>query len=65
MNDHVIAYSYHFSFAPNPFWSALYAPGPEIRGYMQEVAERFGAMRFIKTSHAVKGGVWDEEDKQW
>lgn len=32
---------------------------------MQEVAERFGAMRFIKTSHAVEGGVWDEEDKQW
>lgn len=32
---------------------------------MQEVAERFGAMRFIKTSHVVKEGVWDEKNKQW
>ncbi|KAF4987339.1 hypothetical protein FDECE_15473 [Fusarium decemcellulare] len=59
------AYSYQFSFAPSPYWSALYAPGPEIRAYMQEVAERFGANRFIKVSHAVQQCVWDVSERKW
>ncbi|KAJ3464929.1 hypothetical protein MRS44_005587 [Fusarium solani] len=52
-------------FAPNPYWSSLYAPGPEIRAYMQEVAERFGATRYIKTSHKVEAATWDAEKKLW
>ncbi|KAH7276239.1 hypothetical protein B0J15DRAFT_558453 [Fusarium solani] len=59
------SYSYQFSFAPNPYWSSLYAPGPEIRAYMQEVAERFGATRYIKTSHKVEAATWDAEKKLW
>ncbi|KAJ3542224.1 hypothetical protein NM208_g4218 [Fusarium decemcellulare] len=59
------AYAYQFSFAPSPYWSALYAPGPEIRAYMQEVAERFGANRFIKVSHAVQQCVWDASERKW
>ncbi|KAH8664921.1 hypothetical protein BGZ61DRAFT_367206 [Ilyonectria robusta] len=59
------SYSYQFSFAPNPYWSSLYAPGPEIRAYMQDVAERFGATRHIKTSHKVTSGTWDGEKKLW
>ncbi|RSL84918.1 hypothetical protein CEP51_003643 [Fusarium floridanum] len=59
------SYSYQFSFAPNPYWSSLYAPGPEIRAYMQDVAERYGATRFIKTSHAVKECIWDAGMKIW
>ncbi|KAF9784887.1 hypothetical protein IL306_006066, partial [Fusarium sp. DS 682] len=52
-------------FAPNPYWSSLYAPGPEIRAYMQDVAERYGAMRYIKVSHKVEHASWDEELKKW
>ncbi|UPK92003.1 hypothetical protein LCI18_002938 [Fusarium solani-melongenae] len=59
------SYSYQFSFAPNPYWSSLYAPGPEIRAYMTDVAERYGATRFIKTSHAVKECIWDAGKKIW
>ncbi|KAM5361894.1 hypothetical protein ACJZ2D_012839 [Fusarium nematophilum] len=59
------SYSYQFSFAPNPYWSSLYAPGPEIRAYMQDVAERYGATRYIKTSHAVKECAWDAGQKIW
>ncbi|KAF4950259.1 hypothetical protein FGADI_8310 [Fusarium gaditjirri] len=59
------AYCYQFSFAPNPYWSSLYAPGPEIRAYMQDVAERYGANRFIKTSHQVISGIWDSGNKVW
>ncbi|CZR42542.1 monooxygenase family protein [Fusarium proliferatum ET1] len=59
------SYSYQFSFAPNPYWSSLYAPGAEIRAYMQDVAERYGANRFIKTSHQVTSATWDSENKVW
>jgi cation diffusion facilitator CzcD-associated flavoprotein CzcO len=59
------AYSYQFSFAPSPYWSSLYAPGLEIRRYMQDVAERYGAMRFIKVSHAVQSCTWDEILRKW
>jgi cation diffusion facilitator CzcD-associated flavoprotein CzcO len=43
----------------------LYAPGCEIQKYLQGVAERFGAMRFIKTSHKVEKCAWDEGEKKW
>ncbi|KAH6691332.1 hypothetical protein F5X68DRAFT_252255 [Plectosphaerella plurivora] len=59
------SYSYQFTFAPSPFWSSLYAPGPEIRAYMQDVAERYGATRFIKVSHAVQACVWDASRRKW
>lgn len=59
------AHSYQYSFAPNPDWSNLYAPGSEIQRYLQDVAERFGATRFIKTSHEVKHCEWDGTQKLW
>ncbi|KAH7033748.1 uncharacterized protein B0I36DRAFT_408469 [Microdochium trichocladiopsis] len=57
------AYSYQYSYAPNPYWSSLYAPGSEIRAYLKDVADRFGASRFIKTSHDVERCVWNDESK--
>ncbi|KAK4194362.1 hypothetical protein QBC40DRAFT_319912 [Triangularia verruculosa] len=61
----VPSYSYQYTFAPNPNWSALYAPGSEIRQYLEGVATRFGAMRFIKLNHRVEGGEWDSVTKKW
>ncbi|KAF5551581.1 monooxygenase [Fusarium phyllophilum] len=40
-------------------------PCVEIRAYMQDVAERYGANRFIKTSHQVTSATWDSENKVW
>ncbi|AEO65458.1 uncharacterized protein THITE_2112471 [Thermothielavioides terrestris NRRL 8126] len=59
------SHSYQYSFAPNPHWSNLYAPGSEIQKYLEGVAERFGAMRFIKTRHRVDHGEWDDAAKKW
>ncbi|KAK3393171.1 hypothetical protein B0H63DRAFT_425007 [Podospora didyma] len=59
------SHSYQYSFAPNPNWSNLYAPGKEIQQYLQDVAEKFGATRFIKTSHEVQHCAWDDTKKQW
>jgi len=43
----------------------MYAPGAEIRQYLHDVAEKFGALRFIKTSHRLDRAVWDAEKKKW
>ncbi|KAL2153897.1 hypothetical protein VTH82DRAFT_2573 [Thermothelomyces myriococcoides] len=59
------SHSYQYSFAPNPNWSDLYAPGSEIQQYLEGVAERFGAMRFIKTRHRVEHCAWDDVYKKW
>ncbi|KAK3330814.1 hypothetical protein B0H66DRAFT_75606 [Apodospora peruviana] len=59
------SHSYQYSFAPNPHWSNLYAPGSEIRHYLQDVAQKYGATRFIKTCHRVDGCAWDAVEKKW
>ncbi|GAB1311413.1 hypothetical protein MFIFM68171_01623 [Madurella fahalii] len=59
------SHSYQYTFAPNPHWSNLYAPGSEIQQYLEGVAERFGATRFIKTSHKVEHCEWDDSQKKW
>ncbi|CAK7214509.1 hypothetical protein SCUCBS95973_002171 [Sporothrix curviconia] len=59
------AHSYQYSFAPNPHWSSLYAPGREIQAYLQSTAERFGATRFIKTQHKLESAAWDATTKEW
>ncbi|KAH8893783.1 FAD/NAD(P)-binding domain-containing protein [Thozetella sp. PMI_491] len=59
------SHSYQYTFSPNPRWSNLYAPGREIQQYLQGVAEKFGATRFIKTSHRVEKCAWDDAAKKW
>jgi cation diffusion facilitator CzcD-associated flavoprotein CzcO len=55
---------YEYSFAPNR-WSRRYAPQPEIRGYVEGVARRFGVLEKVHTGTAVQGARWDEERGRW
>lgn len=43
----VPAHLYTYSFEPNPDWSHVYAPGPEIRIYFENVAKKYGVMDSI------------------
>jgi cation diffusion facilitator CzcD-associated flavoprotein CzcO len=38
----VPAHLYTYSFEPNPGWSHVFAPGPEIQAYFQNVARKYG-----------------------
>ncbi|GAA2576934.1 NAD(P)/FAD-dependent oxidoreductase [Actinomadura fulvescens] len=38
---------YQFSFATNPDWTHLYSPGPEIRAYLDRIADRYGVREHI------------------
>jgi len=61
----VPAHSYQYSFAPNSEWTGFYAPAQEIHKYLERVAKRYSADRFIKTRHEVKGCYYDEKLAKW
>ncbi|MGE0824573.1 MAG: flavin-containing monooxygenase [Candidatus Binatia bacterium] len=44
----VPAHLYTYSFEPNPNWSHVYAPGPEIRAYFENVAKKYGVVESIR-----------------
>ena len=44
----VPSHLYSYSFAPNPGWSHVYAPGDEIEAYLEAVARRFGVLDAVR-----------------
>lgn len=46
-------------------WSAFYAPGPEIRAYLQSVVDKYKLMRYIKLQHRVVHARYDEPSGKW
>ncbi|KAF2281439.1 FAD/NAD(P)-binding domain-containing protein [Westerdykella ornata] len=59
------SHSYQYSFEPNHHWSSLYAPSREIQAYLESVAKKYSADRFIKLSHEVTNCRWDDEAAKW
>lgn len=59
----VAAHWYTYSFARNPEWDTLMAPGPKIREYFEGVARRFGVLPLIRFNEEVvrlerEGDCW-------
>jgi cation diffusion facilitator CzcD-associated flavoprotein CzcO len=54
---------YAYSFRPNPDWSHLLPPGPEIQAYFRQVADERGIRRHIRFSATVTKAEYD--DGQW
>ena len=61
----VPSHLYSFSFAPNPEWSQTYSPQPEIRAYLQRVAQQYDLYRSIRLGTTVTEAVWDEDAGRW
>ena len=61
----VQSHLYSFSFAPNPDWSRMFAPQPEIREYLENCAEHFGLMPHIRLKTALAQARWDEDAQHW
>jgi cation diffusion facilitator CzcD-associated flavoprotein CzcO len=57
----VQSHLYSFSFAPNPNWTRQYARQPEIRAYLEDVADRFGLRARIRFGAAVTRAEWDRD----
>jgi len=56
----VPAHCYTYSFARNPEWSSVYAPGDEIRRYFEAVTDRYTLRPFIELGVEVKTCDWSE-----
>jgi cation diffusion facilitator CzcD-associated flavoprotein CzcO len=59
----VPSHLYSYSFAPNPEWSHVFSPGPEIRAYLEDVARRFDVEGRIRFSTEVCDLTY--EDGRW
>jgi len=64
----VPSHLYSYSFAPNPGWSHVYSPGPEIQAYFEDVGRRYGVTESVRfgeevTRCAFEGGRWQLETR--
>ncbi len=61
----VQSHLYSYSFAPNPEWTHVYSPQPEIWDYIRRCSERFGIGDHVRYGHDVLEAVWEESDHRW
>ncbi len=61
----VPSHLYSFSFAPNPRWSRSFSGQPEIRAYLEDVADRPGLRSRLHFGTAATGAVWQASTAQW
>jgi cation diffusion facilitator CzcD-associated flavoprotein CzcO len=56
---------YELSFARNPRWTRLFAPGREIYQYLTDTARRCGLYPHLRPNSEVIRQVWDGEAGRW
>lgn len=61
----VPSHFYCFSFAPNPDWSRVYSPQPEIKAYIKKCADDFGVTPYIQFDSGVEKVVFDDRSQNW
>jgi len=57
--------TYSYWFEPNPYWSRLYARGPELKRYAEHVVDKYDVRRDIRFNTNVEGARWDDETQLW
>ncbi len=61
----VPSHLYSFSFEPNPNWSRVFAPQPEIYAYLQHCARKYGLARHLRFGAEVERAQYDEARALW
>ena len=56
---------YSYSFEPNPNWSRLYAPQPEIQAYIEHCADKYGVRKHIRLERKIASIIYDDADGIW
>ncbi|KAI1787759.1 FAD/NAD(P)-binding domain-containing protein [Ganoderma leucocontextum] len=59
------SHSYQLTFEAKRDWSSYFAPGAEICKYIEDVAEKYKVMRYVKLSHEVTHATYDEQTGKW
>jgi cation diffusion facilitator CzcD-associated flavoprotein CzcO len=61
----VPSHLYGFAAHPNPSWSATYAPGDEIRSYLENVVDAEGLRDRLRLRTAMRWAHWDAAHEVW
>ncbi|GAA3086805.1 NAD(P)/FAD-dependent oxidoreductase [Streptomyces roseofulvus] len=61
----VPSHLYSFSFRPNPDWSRMFSPGPEIQQYLRDTAREEGLLPHIRFGADVEDARWDADAQLW
>src|SRR5690349_9061452 len=61
----VPSHLYSLSFEPNPAWSRSYPTQPELRSYLEGVAERRGLLSHVRFDTDVLAAEWDDIAELW
>src|SRR4051812_19645965 len=61
----VPSHLYCFSFAPKPDWSRRFAEQPEIQGYLEACAARYGLLPHLRFNTEIAAARFDEAEGRW
>jgi cation diffusion facilitator CzcD-associated flavoprotein CzcO len=61
----VQSHLYSFSFEPNPEWTRMFAPQPEIRAYLEHCTDKYALRPHIRLNQNVTQARWDEDARLW
>lgn len=61
----IASVTYSYSFAPNPYWSRLFAPGAELKSYAEHIADTYRLRPRMRFGCVVEGARWDEDGGFW
>jgi 4-hydroxyacetophenone monooxygenase len=56
---------YQYTFEQDYPWRHFFAPGAEVRNYIEHVATKYGVAGKVKTGTEVKSAIWNEGRKFW
>lgn len=59
------SYLYSYSFEPNPDWSRMFSPQPEIWAYLRHCADKYGVRPHLRCNAPVSGADYDEATGTW
>jgi len=61
----VQSHLYSFSFEPNPEWTRMFAPQPEIKAYLQRCAQKYALLPHVRFNAEVVRAEYDEQAALW
>ncbi len=61
----ITSFTYSFSFAQNPNWSRVFAPGREIKAYADHCVDHYGLRGHLKFETRVLDATFDERREVW
>lgn len=61
----VQSHLYSFSFEPNPEWTRMFAPQPEIRRYLEHCTDKYQLRSKLRFGENVVEARWDEAALRW